>query len=137
MVDTKLGGRECWTGSCDGDKLVDTVTTKNSIVLLAEYRERKKPRRLCQGKLFIQPFSGGSMNCHSGALSLFRTLTPSFHLVNALKIFRTGDGIYNLQLEYEIAERCLDTANALKDLTVIYLTARGDQKHNRHHGNRY
>lgn len=53
MVDTKL--EECWRGSCDGDKLVDTVMTKNSIVLLPEYRVRKKPRRLCQGKLFILP----------------------------------------------------------------------------------
>ena len=100
MVDTKLGGRECWTGSCDGDKLVDTVTTKNSIVLLAEYRERKKPRRLCQGKLFIL---GGSMNCHSGVSSLSGTLTPSFHLVNNLKIKYSvrvmGFTIYSLNVK--------------------------------------
>lgn len=47
------------------------------------------------------------MNYHSGVISL-STLTPSFRLVKNLKIFLTSDGIYNnLQLECEIAERCL------------------------------
>lgn len=59
--------------------------TKNSIVLLPEYRARKKPRRLCQGNLLIG-ILGGSMNYHSGALSLSRTLTPPLRLVNNLKI---------------------------------------------------